>query len=81
MLKNIFDVIVETSLLFATLRLIDKNYIEQESSIRFLWKSQAMKAKNIIQGLVTAVSEGIDVTKCDTDDLVRKATKIGTTGK
>lgn len=80
MLKNIFDVIVETSLLFATIRIIDKNYVEQESSIGFLWKNEAMRAKNIIQGLVTAVAEGIDLTKCDKNDLVEKMKKIGKTG-
>lgn len=76
-LRDISDVFVETSPFYATLKLIDRNFIENQISIPFLKKAEAIKAQRIIQGLVVAEREGVDVTKVHDAELVEKLEALG----
>lgn len=79
-LNNIAEVSVETSIFFATLRLVEKGVMDyQMSTIRFLKKKDAYKAKQVIQGLIVATKENINLTAFPTDDLRRRLEIIGTT--
>ena len=76
-IKDITDVFVETSIFFATLKIIDTGFVENQIKVGFLKRNDAMKARRIIQGLVIADKENIDITKLDDDKLVEKLEELG----
>lgn len=76
-IKDVFDVLVETNVLFATLRIVDRNFMENVLSVNYLWKSDAFKARRIIQGLLVAAREGIDLSKADEKNLRTKLEELG----
>lgn len=51
-IENITDVIIESSVLFSTLRISFANYPTSQISIKPLWNNGAKKARDIITGLV-----------------------------
>lgn len=76
--KDLSDVLVEVSPFFATLKLVDLGFKENSIDIPFLRKSQAIRARQIIQGLVISAKQGIDVTKYSADHLAQMMQEIGT---
>jgi hypothetical protein len=76
-IKNIADVFIHTSLFFASLKIIDSSFIENSVTISYLKKHEAIRARDIIQGLVIASKEGIDITKVPEDVLLEKIEIIG----
>lgn len=78
-IEDVVDVSVEAIPFFATLKITDKRYMEsQEFQIRFLKLEEAIQAKRIIQGLIVAKSEGIDITNVINDqELLNKLEKLG----
>ncbi len=53
-LDDITDVFVETGPLFATVKFIDKNFVENEIAVGFLKKAEAFRVRRIVQGLMLA---------------------------
>lgn len=78
-IKNVADVFVQTSLFFASLRIIDSSYIENSIQIDNLKKDEACTARIIIQGLVVANKEGIDLAKIPEDILMKDIENLGKT--
>lgn len=76
-IRNILDVIVDCSVLFATLRIMYQGFGPNTINVRFLKKREAQKARRIIQGLAVATKEGVDFTKLITPELVNKVENIG----
>ncbi len=77
-IKNISDVFVDCSPFFASLKIIDQGFTENEEIVTTLSKDNAMKARRIIQGLVVAHKQGVDVTRLEQDtDLVEKLEALG----
>jgi hypothetical protein len=76
-IKNLADVIVTTSPFFASLEIIDSSFTENSVKISYLPKKDAEKAREIIQGLIVASKEGIDLTKLDVNAIKRKLQIIG----
>lgn len=78
-IKNISHVYVDTSPFFATMTLLDQSVMSEKTAIAipYLWKGQAMRARRIIQGLIVAHKEKIDVQKIHDNDLVNKLEEIG----
>lgn len=76
-LKNVADVFLQTSLLFATLKIIDSSYIENSVKIEYLPKDKACRARRIIMGLVIAMKENIDLSRLQVKDLALKAEQLG----
>lgn len=76
-LKNVADVFLQTSLFFATLKIIDSSYIENSIKVEYLPKDKACRARRIIMGLVLAMKEGIDLSKLPIHDLALKAEQLG----
>ncbi len=76
-IKNVADVFVQTSLIFASLRIIDSSYIENSIQVDNLKKNDACMARIIIQGLVVANKEGIDLTKLPKHTLMEDIQSLG----
>src|SRR3989344_3152212 len=81
-IKNIAQVYADAGPLFATLYIADQIIVDETSRIRmpYLRKGEAMRARRIIQGLLTSHKEGIDVTHIEDRDLVTKLEAIGRMG-
>lgn len=78
--KDLGEIIVETGMFFATLKILERrvgpdNIIE----IKNLKREDAMRARRILQGLVAADKQGIDLTKFDPEELAKKAEELGQT--
>jgi len=76
-IKNIADIFVQTSLFFASLRIIDSSYIENSIQVDNLKKDDARMARIIIQGLVVANKEGIELAKISPETLVGDIVTLG----
>ncbi len=76
-INDIGDVIVETSLLFAKLKIIDKSAKEESISMPYLKKGEALEARRIIEGLILANEQKIDLTKFSSQEITQKLEKIG----
>lgn len=78
LIKNIADIYLSTSFLFASLKIIDTSYIENSVEISYLRKDEAERARRIIQGLILASKEEVDLSKIDPKRLLSEAERIGT---
>lgn len=78
--ENIQDVFIEMTPFFSTIKIIDKGYVENTVEVHFLRKSDAKKARRIIQGLITAFKEGIDLATLPNEGLVAKLETLGDAG-
>ncbi len=76
-IRNISDVYVDTGPFFATLKIIDQGIVENTVIVNYLKKKEALKAREIIQGLIVANRHGIDVSAIDDTDLVNKLVSLG----
>jgi hypothetical protein len=78
--EDIGDVFVETTPLYASLRIVDQHYVENTVDVQFLRKDDAKKARRLIQGLVSAYKEKIDIGTLSDEDLVEKLETLGSAG-
>lgn len=62
-IRDIMDVIIETGPLFSTLRIVDSGFVQNKLAVKYLSRSTAMKARQIIEGLIAASKAGVDMTK------------------
>lgn len=76
-IHNIKDVITDTSLLFGSLRILPDGYNETWADIKHLWKKDAIKARNIISGLILGYKEGINIRKVETQNLQQQIESLG----
>lgn len=76
-IKNIADIFLDTSLFFASLKIIDSSFIESSIQVEYLRKDEACKARRIIQGLVTAKKEEIDLNKISPEGLTQAIESLG----
>jgi hypothetical protein len=76
-IKNILDVFLDSGPLFATLRIVDQSFTENTVSIQHLKKSDALQARKIIQGLIVAHQQEIDVASIHDESLVKKLEILG----
>lgn len=76
-IKDISDVLVETSWFFSTLKIIDVGFTENSIDVNYLKTNEAVKARKIIQGLIVANKSGVDLSKCDISDLIEKLEELG----
>lgn len=60
MLKDISNISIDTSLLFARLTLIDRNFVHDQLKVRYLKKHEALKMRRIIMGLAIANANKVD---------------------
>ena len=76
-LKDISNVFVETTYMFGNLKIVDRNFVENEISIPYLKRDEAIKAKKIIQGLMISDREKIDLSQVHDNDLAKKLEELG----
>lgn len=75
--KDISDVLVETSWFFSTLKIIDVGYTENSIDVNYLTTDDAKKARKVIQGLIVAHKQGLDLSKYELPDLSQKLEELG----
>lgn len=75
--EDIYDVYVDNSLFFSTIKILDKHFRDNELKINFLKKEEATKARRIIQGLVIAHKEKIDLTNMNQEEVIKKIEDLG----
>lgn len=78
-LARISSVTVEANPLFATMRIINKDDADHPLELRYLWRSDALRARRIIQGLAIMKEQNIDTSKLNADEIRRRAEEIGRT--
>lgn len=76
-ITNISDVVVQTSPFFAAITIVDRSFVENSFTLSYLKRNDAKRARKIIQGLVIASKEDIDVGKIEPDVLASLAEKLG----
>ncbi|MCR4324644.1 MAG: hypothetical protein NUV69_03070 [Candidatus Curtissbacteria bacterium] len=62
-IKDVSDVFTTDGIFFSRLSVVDEGFIENEIAVNFLHKSDANRARRIIQGLVVAAKQDIDMSK------------------
>lgn len=77
MIKDILDVVVETSVFFATVKIVDQGYVENTIDITYLKRDDAMKVRKIIQGLVIAHRQAVDLSILTPSHIRTKAEELG----
>lgn len=78
LLANVAEVKVNTSPFFASLTIIDMSFDrKQEIRIPYLWQKDALRARHIIQGIIIARKEGIDLSKFNQKELRQRIEELG----
>jgi len=77
MIKDLMSVIVESSLFFATIKLVDRFFTDDPTEIRYLFKSDAEKIRTVVHGLMIAASGDVNVEKVPRGVLVDNLEKLG----
>ena len=77
MIKNILDITIDTAPLFAHLVIIDVGFKEDAIRLNYLRKKDALLARKIIQGLIVAIKEGIDLSDISGEQLIQKLEGLG----
>lgn len=75
--KDISDVLVETSWFFSTLKIIDVGFTENSIDINYLSTEDAILARKVIQGLIVAHKHGLDLARYQESDLAQKLEQLG----
>lgn len=71
-MRDIVDVEVETGPLFSTLSVVDMFYAQNKLEVKYLKKEDALRAREIILGVVAANKLNVNVTKIDGEDLLQR---------
>lgn len=77
LIRNLSDCYVDTSVFFATLNMTDKYYSDNPLSIKYLKKKDAIKARDIIQGLIICNEKRVDLSEIKASDLLPYLEEIG----
>lgn len=77
MIKNILDITIDTAPLFAHLVIIDVGFKEDAIKLNYLRKKDALLARKIIQGLIVAIKEGVDLSDISGEQLIQKLEGLG----
>jgi len=70
-------VLIETGWFWSKLKIIDIGYTEESIDVCYLKTKDAVRARKIIQGLVVAHKNGIDLSKYEQPDLPEKLEVLG----
>ena len=73
------DIEVETSPLFATLKIVPDGYPGHALEVHYLKKKDAIKARRIIQGLMVARKQDIDLAQLDESHFIEEIESLGKT--
>ncbi len=76
-IKDLGDVSVETVFIFASLTISDNRMNHQEIKVKWLDPDEAVRAHNMIQGLILGREQKIDWAKIRTEELAKKVEELG----
>lgn len=77
-IKDISNVFIETSMLFATLQIVSRTYVQNDIKIGNLDKTQAKKVQSIIEGLRTFMENNINTSHYEIEELISKIEEFHT---
>ena len=78
-IKNISNVVIDSSLFFSQLTIFSKTYEENEAIIGSLFTNQAIQIRRIIEGLRVFEHNKIDTSNYSTANLIYKLNQLSTT--
>lgn len=78
-IRNIANVLINTTFFFSQLVIISKTFEENEIKIRNLRTNEAIFARRIIEGLRTFESKKINTSTYSIDELISKLEELSTT--
>lgn len=78
-IKDIHNVFIDTSLMFASLSLVSRTYVQNQLTIGKLRKKEAIMVRRIIEGLRMFAKGDIDTTTYSPDELLNKLKELSTT--
>jgi len=78
-IRNIANVLINTTFFFSQLVIISKTFEENEIKIKNLRTSEAIFARRIIEGLRTLKNEKINTSAYSTDELISTLKELSTT--
>lgn len=76
-LRDIANIEIQTAPFFATLRIINIRYPMHPLILRYLKKDDAFRAKNIIDGLLVAMSQGADISAIEPKQFLEEIERVG----
>lgn len=79
LIQDLMTVVVSESLLFATLEIVDRMYPQETIIVEYLPKESARRVRWLIEGLIVAQKQKIDLSKIPREELLVKIEKIGKT--
>lgn len=71
-IKDISNVFLESSFLFATLQVVSRTYVKNNIKIAHLNRKKAQKVQQIIEGLRTFIENNINTSNYEIDELLSK---------
>lgn len=77
LIQDILNVEVSYSFIFGRLEIADKYYSQDPIMINHLWTNDAKRVASIIQGMVLAYKEQIDIKKIPADVITDKVNDMG----
>lgn len=77
-IDDISNVFIESSYFFATLQIISRTYVKNNIKINYLNKTEAVRAKMIVEGLRTFKSNNINTSDYEVDELISKLGELET---
>ena len=78
-IKDISSVFIETSILFASLRLVSKIFSQKELVVDRLWKKEAILLRRIIEGLRMFEKKEINISNFSKEELLTKLEELSET--
>lgn len=81
LIQDIRNVKVSTNIFFASIEFEIEGFEENPPIVKFLPRNKAIKAKQIIMGLVLCKKENINLSKIKTKELIKLVRDIGKTEK
>jgi len=75
-IKDISNIFIESGFFFATMQIVSRTYIQNDIKIEYLKKTDAYRAKDIIEGLRTFVQNDINTSNYEINELVGKLKEL-----
>ena len=78
-IADVSNVFIESALLFASMQVVSRTFIQNSIRIGYLNKNEAAKTRMIIEGLRAFARAKIDTSVYETDELIKKLEELHTT--
>lgn len=77
LIKDLITVVIQDSIFFSSIQIVDRFFSQDPIVINHLPKNKAHQLKQIVEGLLVAHREQIDVSRISDRELVSKVQQIG----